>query len=97
MAASAHVVCSLHLGILSRLVTKYYVAKLNVNYLRRRISIMRLVAVSVSQLNGIVTCSMVFYTRPSSSCVESVKKTRIAKIGAKIIAGSAFFTMRILC
>ena len=89
MAASRNVVCSMLLGLLSSLIAclelNVAMLNLNFNYLRRRLSI------------------MVFFNknlfRSSSSHVlkPQVNKQESCEFGAKIIAGSAFFVMRMLC
>ena len=117
MAASRNVVCSMLLGLLSSLIAclelNVAMLNLNFNYLRRRLSIMRLLAISDSKQMSclwffsvfllIETFFMVFFNRnffrSSSSHVlkPQVNKQENREFGAKIIAGSAFFVMRMLC
>ena len=128
MAASRNVVCSMLLGLLSSLIAclelNVAMLNLNFNYLRRRLSVMRLLAISDSgirrsnassfvqtnELSLVFFCFslnetffMVFFNRTffrsSSSHVlkPQVNKQENREFGAKIIAGSAFFVMRMLC
>ena len=124
MAASRNVVCSMLLGLLSSLIAclelNVAMLNLNFNYLRRRLSIMRLLAISDSGIRRqrllkragrsfllIETFFMVFFNRnffrSSSSHVlkpqvnKQERKKESREFGAKIIAGSAFFVMRMLC
>ena len=117
MAASRNVVCSMLLGLLSSLIAclelNVAMLNLNFNYFRRRLSIMRLLAISDSKQMSclwffsvfllIETFFMVFLNRnffcSSSSHVlkPQVNKQESREFGAKIIPGSAFFVIRMLC
>ena len=108
MAASRNVVCSMLLGLLSSLIAclelNVAMLNLNFNYLRRRLSIMRLLAISDSGirrqrlLKKVVFFNRNFFRSSSSHVLKlQVNKQESREFGAKIIAGSAFFVMRMLC